>query len=192
MLICKTRSRTPASNSSRTWASFARADQMDAGDWIALGGVGIALVFQSVGVAIFLTRVASQGQTNADAIKDLLRTRVSVDEIKAINEHLGRLDRGASECEGRITGMRVEFESRTERLSSRVTSHEQQQTASIALLQTSMAKFEAVFTAGLQSLKESVDRLHAERAAAAPAQADFITQLQQFAAVQKMLKGAAA
>lgn len=166
---------------------------MDAGDWIALGGVGIALVFQSVGVAIFLTRVAAQGQTNAEAIKELLRTRVSVDEIKAIHEHLVRLDRGAMECEGRVTGMRVEFDARTERLSARVTSHEQQQSASISLLQTSMAKFEAVFTAGLQSLKESVDRLHAERAAAAPApgQGDFLQQLQQFVQLQKMLKGAA-
>lgn len=191
MLICKTRSEQPKPSLAAIVRGQARAIEMDAGDWIALGGVSLALVIHSVGVAIFLTRVAAQSQANTKAIEDLYRTRISDDQGKGYQAQLDRLERGHAECDGRIGAMRQEFDARTERLSNRVTAHEQQQSASTAALTASLAKFEATFTAGLQSLKEAIDRLHAERAAGA-AHPDFITQLQQFAAVQKMLKGQAA
>lgn len=162
---------------------------MDAGDWIALGGTVLALVFQSIGVAIYLTRVATQVTQNTKAIEMLASGKVSMDEGRGYQAQLDRLERNDAECEGKLGGMRQEFDARTERLSSRLTAHEQQQTASTAALSTAITKFEAVFTASLASLKESVDRLHAERAQQAPHQPDFLAQLQQFVQLQKMLKG---
>lgn len=143
---------------------------MDAGDWIALGGTVLALVFQSIGVAIYLTRVASQVQQNVKAIE--------------------RLERSDAECEGRMSGMRQEFESRAERLSNRVTESERAQTEQTNALGQAFSKLEATLTGGLVALKESVDRLHDERARAMaqPPQNDFIAQLRQFVELQNLMK----
>lgn len=148
---------------------------MDVGDWIALGGTVFALIMQSIGVAIYVTRVAAQVSQNAKSIE--------------------RLERNDAECEGKMSGMRQEFSDRTELLSNKFTSYEQHQNAQTAALNAGLAKIEATFTASLTSLKESVDRLYeAERQraiASPPAQPDLIGQLRQFAELQKMFKSVA-
>lgn len=148
---------------------------MDAGDWIALGGVVLALVFQSIGVAIFLTRVASQVQTNAKAI-----------------EHLERAD---AECRGQMAAHRTEFNERLERAANRLSAHETKTANDNSSLTAALTKIEATFSTGIAAMRESLDRLlEAERVRLATPTApppNILDQLQQFAAIQKMLKGAA-
>ena len=112
---------------------------------------------------------------------------------------IDRLERSDAECEGKVSTMRTDFEGRAERLSARIATHEQSTNAQNTALTTALTRIEATFTAGMAAMKESVDRLLAEERArlqhhpaAAPAPAnDFLSQIEQFARIQKMLKGVA-
>lgn len=167
---------------------------MDAGDYIALGGTILALVFQSVGVAMFLSRLAAQVENQGRAIQTLADSKVSSEQGKGLQAQLDRLERNDAECEGKLVGMRQEFDARTERVTNRMTAHEQQQAAQTADLRGALSEIKATFTAGMTAMKEALDRMAAERAHPLPAATapDFLQQLQQFVAIQKMLKGASA
>jgi chromosome segregation ATPase len=103
---------------------------------------------------------------------------------------LDRHERADSECEGKINAMRQEFADRHERLSSRITAHEQVTGSQNTALATALAELKATMSA----MKEAIDRLaEAERTRQsapqlAPAQPDLVSQLQQFAQLQKLLK----
>jgi len=141
---------------------------VDAGDWIALGGTVLALVFHSIGVAMFMARIAARTETNSKAIEALIATKVSTEQGAGYQAQLNRLENGAAECEGRINQMRQEFDGRQEHLTIRLNAHEQATTAQTSQLTNALTRLEE----HVKSLKESIDRLsEAERQRAAQPQA---------------------
>jgi hypothetical protein len=141
---------------------------MDAGDWIALGGTIFALVLHSIAVAMFLARLAAKVDGNTKAIDLLVSGKVSMEQGTGFQAQLNRLEKGAAECEGRINQMRVEFEGRQERLTSRLNTHEQATNAQTAQLTNALTRLDET----MKGMKQSVDQLSdAERARMAAPQA---------------------
>lgn len=89
---------------------------MSPSDWITLASVALALVLQSIGVAVFITRTSSQGQTNATSIEWLGDHKVSKEEGAGLAAHLTRLDREGGERERRLNEIRHEMDDRATRL----------------------------------------------------------------------------
>lgn len=134
---------------------------MDAGDWIALGGTIFALVLHSIGVAMFLARLAAKVDGNTKAIDLLISNKVSTEQGVGLQAQLNRLEKGAAECEGRINQMRAEFEGRQERLTSRLNAHEQSTNVQTSQQTNALTRLEEM----VKGMKQSVDQLSdAERA----------------------------
>lgn len=138
-------------------------------------------------VAVIETTQVAHTKT-LESLPDVLRGFVTQQEGKGYQAQLDRLERNDAECEGKLSSQRQEVSDRMERLGARLAAYETTQTAATSDLRASLSRMEATFSAGIQALKDSLDRIHHERAQAP--QPDLFTQLQQFVQLQKMLKGA--
>ncbi len=135
-----------------------------------------------------LTKIDAAIAANALAIGELTKAvadRATAEQARGLQAQITR-------TEGALTAQETATGSRIDRLGARVDKVEENHAAR----ESSNAAILGELKAGFLSLKESVDRLIAaeaeQRRAPAPlaAQGDFLSQLQQFVAVQKMLKGA--
>jgi chromosome segregation ATPase len=150
-------------------------------DWLS---ITLALVAPVLSVGATLITVAFSTGGRLSRIEE---------QGKGYQAQLDRHEKADAECEGKISAMRQESSDRIERLSNRITAHEQATNSQNTALTTALAELKAT----MAGMKESIDRLaEAERARAsqplhAPPAPDLMAQLQQFAAIQKMLKGAA-
>lgn len=134
---------------------------MDAGDWIALGGTIFALVLHSIGMAMFIAKLAAKVDGNTKAIDALISGKVSMEQGIGFQATMSRLEKGAAECEGRINQMRIEFEGRQERLTSRLNAHEQATNVQTSQQTNALTRLEEM----VKGMKQSVDQLSdAERA----------------------------
>lgn len=146
-------------------------------DWLAITLAVASPILSVIATAYFMgRRVAVIETTQAqhskalEALPDVLRGFVTQQEGKGFQAQLDRLERNDAECEGRMAGVRQENADRIERLSSRVTAHEQSNVA----LTTGFAKLETT----MSGMKEAIDRLaEAERAAAPKPNTDIIAML---------------
>lgn len=150
-------------------------------DWLAITLAVASPILSVIATAYFMgRRVAVIETTQAqhskalEALPDVLRGFVTQQEGKGFQAQLDRLERNDAECEGRMAGVRQENADRIERLSSRVTAHEQSTGAQNVALTTGFAKLETT----VSDMKEAIDRLaEAERAAAPKPNTDIIAML---------------
>lgn len=163
---------------------------MDAGDWITIGFGLVGLAVQLVVVAVVFTRVQARTEGNSRAIEELKRNTLTTKEGDGYQAQLNRLEQRDSECEGKLQGLRQEFADRSERMSTRLTAHEQTQSTQNTALTGAITELRATFAASMQSMKESVDRLldDRDRSHPAPSANPLMDQLQTFVAVSKMLR----
>jgi len=121
-----------------------------------------------------------------ESLPDVLKGFVTQSEGKGFQAQLDRLERSDNECEGKISAQRQEAADRIERLSTRVTAHEQSTNAQTAATSQAMARLETLMI----SMKESVDRLsEAERQRhSTPPANDMFTQLEQLVRLGPLLK----
>lgn len=140
------------------WAQIALAFMTVAGS--VLGSVA-AVSFRS---GARLTKLESACEANAKAIADLAKVtddRATKETARTLQAHVERLDRSDAECDGKITGMRQEFDARSERFLNRLAAHEQATGVQNTALTTALAELRAT----MAGMKESMDRLaEAERA----------------------------
>ncbi len=158
---------------------------MDAGDWIALGGVAFALIVQSIGVAIFLTRVASQVQVNSKAIDALSGNVTTREQGRGLQAQIKRLEQADAGCKGEIGAVRTELHDRIERHGAKIAGVEQTVAAAVGRIEATMA--------GMQAAMERLIRAEEARGDAPQPQPpahglDFITQLQNAMTFQRMMK----
>lgn len=113
------------------------------------------------------------------------------EQSKGQQAQLDRHDRQHAECDGKIGAMRQEYDGRFERAASKAAAGEQAQAGQNSALVAALTEIRATMAA----MKEALDRLseaERERHRAQPQAApSLIDRLQEFAALQKMLKGAA-
>lgn len=134
-------------------------------------GIGIAtIVFMAV-VQIAVSFIAYGGlrqkvNTAVDTMKWLSDNKVSKEEGAGFQAQLNRLERNDAECEGKLTAMREEFNSRFERMTNTLSGIEQTRSAESNHLSGAVAEIKAT----MLSMKESLARLEAEqlRLASAP------------------------
>ncbi len=132
-----------------------------------------------------LTKIDAAIAANALAIGELTKAvadRATAEQARGLQAQITRTE-GALTAQGDATGARID------RLGARVDRVEETHAARESNTAAILGRLEAV----VGGLKESVERLIVAEAEQrrAPAQGDFLSQLQQFAAVQKMLKGVA-
>lgn len=161
---------------------------MEQANIIALAGFALVLLVQA-GAIVWWARGVSTVQAAhskaLEALPEVFRGFVTVDIGKGYQAQLDRLERNDAEGEGRLTATRQEAADRIERISARVTAHEQSTGAQNTALTNAFNRLEAT----MQAMKESIDRLsEAERARPAPAQASPIEQLRQFVELQALMR----
>lgn len=123
-----------------------------------------------------------------EALPEALKAFVSKEEGRGYQAQLDRLERNDAECEGKLTAQRQESFDRMDRLGARLAAHEQTQSTQNTALTAALTRLEAT----MEGMRDAINRLAVERDRDyQPAQPDFLQQLQQFVAIQKMLKGAA-
>lgn len=138
-------------------------------DWLAITLAVLAPVLSVlatlVTVAFLIGKRVAVIETTQDAHGKALAERVTQEQGRGLQAQIKRLEAADATCDGKMTQMRAELSDRDDRLSARLSAHEQQQSATNLALTNALTKFEATFSAGLSSMKESVDRLlEAERA----------------------------
>lgn len=120
-----------------------------------------------------------------EVLPDTLRAFVTKEEGKGYQAQLDRLEKADAECEGKLTGQRQELGDRMERLGARLAAHEQTQSAQNTALTAALTRLEAT----MEGMKDAINRL--AQAPTHQPQSDLFSQIEQFARLQKMLKGTA-
>lgn len=167
-------------------------------DWIAISLAVASPILSVIATAYFIGRRVAVIETtqNAhtktlEALPEILRGFVTQSEGKGYQAQLDRLERSDAECEGKMSGIHQESTDRIERLSSRVTAHEQATNATTTAAAQAMARMETLVI----NIKESVDRLREDERTRAtqPEKTDIIailTLAAQAAPLVKQLLGA--
>lgn len=161
---------------------------MEAANIIALAGFSFVLLIQAAAI-VWWARGVSATQTAhskaLEALPETFRGFVTIDIGKGYQAQLDRLEHRDAECEGKIGANRQEAADRIERLSSRVSTHEQTITAQIQALTNGLTRLEEA----MKAVKEGMDRLSdAERARGANVQPNAIEQLRQWVEFQALMK----
>lgn len=162
---------------------------MDAGDWIAIGVAVISIVFQSVGVAMYVSRVGTTVSANTKTIESLADTKVSIDTGKGYQAQLERHEKALNDAASTLQNIRNEYDARFERATARFSSAEQMQNTHNSSITAGMAKLEAV-VAGMAGNVERLLEVERQRLVTPPPQPDLMAQLQQLVALSKMMRPA--
>ena len=159
---------------------------MEAANTIALAGFAFALIMQAGVMVWWGSRISTTQAVHSkalEALPDTLRNFVTIDIGKGYQAQLDRLEHRDAEHDGKVAAIRQEAADRLERISARVTAHEQATSAATNAFAQALTKLDVT----MDAMKEAVDRLsEAERSRTPPP--SLIDQLRQFAELQAMLK----
>lgn len=131
--------------------------------------------------------------SQAEAINDLWKHKITKEEGAGFQAQLDRLERNDAECDGKLAGMRDEFNSRIERATLKIDHMEKNRNTTDQIVAAALAKLDA----SVAAMKESVDRLMvAEQMRAAlpltqPPRTDMniLDRLREAEEIRRMLKG---
>ena len=161
---------------------------MEAANTIALAGFAFVLLVQAAAIVWWARGVSTTQAVHSkalEALPDLFKSFVTVDVGKGYQAQLDRLEHRDAEHEGKVSAIRQEAADRVERISARVSAHEQATSVANTALANALTKLEVTMAA----MKESVDRLsEAERARPIGQQPNAIEQLRQFVELQALMK----